>query len=291
MNATGGKKYLILSSETIKNEYLKRHCDVAVARVLLREPEFDWDMVTELDLSYLNVKYVVGLNIVTNLRSLKLTLNGIGRIDNLDRLTKLERLDLSFNAIGKIENLDALTALEYLDLSHNRISKLENLDGNVRLRTFYATNNRITDPDEIMYMKRFKRLRYMDVSNNAGTAEAWRTIVDNFPNLRYLDGKEIVDDDDDRERGSVVRDDLGSVGDATAVAKVTKDPDVLARAFLYDTDGKQFMNHLFRGDNDGKMLCKWNINVIQAFDAYKKDITKCAMSVYNACLKKYRVVC
>lgn len=280
------KKYLILSSETVKNEYLKRHCDENVARILLREPEFDWDMITELDLSYLNAKYVIGLNMATNLRSLKLTLNGIRKIENLERLVKLERLDLSYNAIEKIENLDRLTAITYLDLSHNNIAKLENMDENTRLRTFHAANNRITDPDEIMYMKRFKQLRYMDVSNNAGTVGARRMIVDNFPNLLYLDGKEIVDD----ERGSaLVPDDLGSGVEDTAV-KVTKDPDVLRLAFLYDTDGKQFMNHLFRGDNDGKMLCKWNINVIQAFDTYKKDLYKCAMSVYNACLKKYRVV-
>lgn len=270
----------VISSEIIKKSYLKHECSKDVALILSLEQEFDWQIIKKLNLSLLNIVHIVGLRLITNLECLTLSHNKIKKIENLDCLTKLEELNLSYNRITTIENLDHLTKLNILSLSGNKISELKNLDNSLQLQAFYISNNEITDINQIYYLKRFKYLQCMDLSNNPATNNNRQLIVDQFPKLTYLDNVHITAE----ERSSTIE-----INDEYSLAgsEILGDSNLIYKAFLNETDGIQFFNYLYHEDLDGELLSKWNSTVRGAFATYKKQITDSAMELYNTSLQKY----
>jgi len=270
----------VISSEIIKKSYLKHECSKDVALILSLEQEFDWQIIKKLNLSLLNIVHIVGLRLITNLECLTLSHNKIKKIENLDCLTKLEELNLSYNRITKIENLDHLTKLNILSLSGNKISELKNLDNSLQLQAFYISNNEITDINQIYYLKRFKYLQCMDLSNNPATNNNRQLIVDQFPKLIYLDNVHITAE----ERSSTVE-----INDEYSLAgsEILGDSNLIHKAFLKETDGIQFFNYLYYEDLDGELLSKWNSTVRGAFATCKKQITDSSMELYNTSLQKY----
>ncbi|KAE9536918.1 hypothetical protein AGLY_006725 [Aphis glycines] len=272
----------VISSEIIKKSYLKHECSKDVALILSLEQEFDWQIIKKLNLSLLNIVHIVGLRLITNLECLTLSHNKIKKIENLDCLTKLEELNLSYNRITTIENLDHLTRLNILSLSGNKISELKNLDNSLQLQAFYISNNEITDINQIYYLKRFKYLQCMDLSNNPATNNNRQLIIDQFPKLIYLDNVHITAE----ERSSTVE-----INDEYSLAgsEILGDSNLIHKAFLNETDGIQFFNYLYHEDLDGELLSKWNSTVRGAFATYKKQITDSAMELYNTSLQKLTV--
>lgn len=274
-------QFLILSSEFIKNLYLEKQCKKEVARLLSLEPDFDWNMITEIDLSCLNIVHISGLRLLRNIRRLRLAQNFIRKIENLSWLSKVEHLDLSYNMIEKIENLEGLTELKFLSLSGNEISVLENLDENQQLQTFFINDNKISDIEQIWYLKRFKDLHVLGVSNNPATNDTMQEVLDQLPHLKYLNSKQILEPG---RPSTPYPEDNQSYTDENE----SEDTDERARlAFLYDIDGKKFVNHLFKNDEHGKLLTGWNYTVRNAFEVYKKDMTKGAKEFFNLSLEKY----
>lgn len=268
-------QFLILSSDFIKNIYLKQ-CKKEVARLLSLEPDFDWNMITEIDLSYLNIVHISGLRLLRNLSCLRLTQNFIRKIENLGWLSKLEHLDLSYNMIEKIENLEGLKELKFLGLSGNKISVLENLDVNLKLQTFLINDNKITEIGQIWYLKRFKELQVLDVLNNLAINDAMQEVVDQLPQLKYLNTKLL-----DQSRTSVPHQEENQ---SDSDEQEFEDIEL---AFLYtDIDGKRFVNHLFKNDEHGKLLTKWNCTVRNAFEVYKKNMTRGAKDFFNLSLER-----
>lgn len=270
----------VISSEIIKKAYLKHECSKDVARILSLEQEFDWRIITKLNLSLLNIVHIVGLRLVTNLECLTLSHNKIKKIENLDCLTKLEELNLSYNRITTIENLDHLTKLTVLSLSGNNISELKNLDNCLQLQAFYISHNEITDINQIFYLKRFKYLQCLESSNNPATDGNRQIIVDQFPKLIYLDHKHITAEE--RSLPNETNDEYSLAG-----SEVLGDSNVMHKAFLNEKDGLQFFDYLYDEDVEGELLSKWNSTVKAAFAKYKKQITDSAMELYNTSLEKY----
>jgi len=270
----------VISSELIKKSYLKHECSNEVALILSLEQEFDWLIITKLNLSLLNIVHIVGLRLVTNLECLTLSHNKIKKIENLDCLMKLEELNLSHNRITTIENLDNLTKLIVLNLSGNHISELKNLDNSPQLQAFYISHNEITDINQIFYLKRFKYLQCMELSNNPATDHNRQLIVDQFPKLIYLDNKHITAEE--RSLPVETNDEYSLAG-----SEVLGDSNIIHKAFLNENDGIQFFNYLYHGDVDGELLKKWNSTVKVAFEKYKKQITNSAMELFNTSLQKY----
>lgn len=270
----------VISSEIIKKSYLKHECSKEVALILSLEQEFDWQIITKLNLSLLNIVHIVGLRLVTNLKCLTLSHNKIKKIENLDCLVKLEELNLSHNRITTIENLDHLTKLNVLSLSGNNISELKNLDNSTQLQAFYISHNKINDINQIFYLKRFKYLQCMELSNNPATEYNRQLIVDHFPKLIYLDNKHVTAEE--RSLPVETNDEYSLAG-----SEVLGDSDIIHKAFLIETDGIEFFNYLYYEDVDGELLSKWNSTVKTAFAKYKKQITDSAMDLYNTCLQKY----
>ncbi|XP_060860159.1 dynein regulatory complex subunit 3 [Metopolophium dirhodum] len=272
----------VISSELIKKSYLKHECSKEVALILSLEQEFDWLIITKLNLSLLNIVHIVGLRLVTNLECLTLSHNKIKKIENLDCLVKLEELNLSYNRITTIENLDHLTKLNVLSLSGNHISELKNLDNSQQLQAFYISHNEITDINQIFYLKRFKYLQCMELSNNPATGNNRQLIVDQFPKLIYLDNKYITTEE--RSLPVETNDEYSLAG-----SEVLGDSNIIHKAFLNENDGIQFFNYLYYGDVDGELLSKWNSTVKVAFEKYKKQITDSAMELFNTSLQKLTV--
>ncbi|KAL4127254.1 hypothetical protein QTP88_011433 [Uroleucon formosanum] len=272
----------VISSELIKKSYLKHECSKEVALILSLEQEFDWLIITKLNLSLLNIVHIVGLRLVTNLECLTLSHNKIKKIENLDCLLKLEELNLSYNRITTIENLDHLTKLNVLSLSGNNISELKNLDNSSQLQAFYISHNKITDINQIFYLKRFKYLQCMELSNNRATDNNRQLIIDNFPKLIYLDNKYITAEE--RSLPVETNDEYSLTG-----SEVLGDSNIVHKAFLNESDGTQFFNYLYSEDVDGELLSKWNSTVKVAFAKYKKQITESAMELFNTSIQKLTV--
>lgn len=135
-----------------------------------------------------------------------------------------------------------------------------------------------------MQLDRFKHLQYLDVSKNPATSDdaCRQIIIERMPNLVYLNNRRILDNERPPVDDQVPKDALSMVD-----TNVSEDEEVLRRAFLYDTDGKNFINHLYRNDGDGLLLSKWNSTVQESFENYVNNMTKNAMILYNTCLKKY----
>lgn len=277
-------KYPLLTLEYVKYLYLQKQCSKEVARLLSLEPEFNWKMITQIELNALNIIHIVSLRLLSNLKHLSLAQNNIRKIENLNYLTKLEHLDLSYNKITKITNLEKLTAITFLSLAGNNISELNNLDELSQLQTFFICDNMISDINQIIYLQRFKELKFLDVLNNpANIKNSRQQIIDILPNLKYLNSIYVTD----LERKFInASDDANSLKNNNSL-DISQESVNLKDAFLYDTDGKQFILHMHNEDDDGKILCKWNITVQRSFEKYKKNISKHAINLCNTSLEKY----
>lgn len=276
-------QFLILSSETIKNAYLKQ-CDKELSRLLMLEPEFDWKIVTRVDLSFLNVVHICNFTLVTNLEYLKLTQNKIQKIENLDMLVKLRTLDLSYNKISKIENLEKLTALTFISLAGNNISKLENLDAISQLQTLFINDNAITDTNELFYLTRFKYLQVLDTLNNPATKcftladlEASMQLRNvKFPSLRYFNTKRLSD--------FTVH--LPVNESEHSLAQLPDDRNKKRQEILNDAIGKQLIYNMFKDRGVSQILSKLNRETKNAFLTCKKQMTNHMNTLYNICLKR-----
>ena len=85
-----------------------------------------------------------GLNNLTNLKVLDLSINCIREIKGLDMLERLEKLYLNDNKINKIEGLDNLKNLKVLRLGHNFIKKVEGLSNLKNLEVLELESNKIS---------------------------------------------------------------------------------------------------------------------------------------------------
>uniref|UniRef100_A0A8D0BYG9 Dynein regulatory complex subunit 3 n=1 Tax=Salvator merianae TaxID=96440 RepID=A0A8D0BYG9_SALMN len=162
---------------------------------LAKKEGINFKDVKELQLDFRNILKIDNLWQFVNLTKLQLDNNIIEKIESLDCLVNLVWLDLSFNSIEIIEGLDALVKLQDLSLFNNRISKIENLDALKELQVFSIGNNNIGILEDVIYLRKFKHLRTLNLSGNpVCDNEVYSTfVVAYLPNLAYLDFR-LVDD-------------------------------------------------------------------------------------------------
>ncbi|NXR11303.1 DRC3 protein, partial [Semnornis frantzii] len=130
-----------------------------------------------------------------NLTKLQLDNNIIEKIEGLESLVHLAWLDLSFNNIEVIEGLDALVKLQDLSLSNNRISKIEHMDTLQELQIFSIGKNNLTTLEDVIYLRRFKNLRTLNLAGNPLCEDERYTlfVVAHLPDLVYLDFRLVHD--------------------------------------------------------------------------------------------------
>ncbi|XP_015358962.1 dynein regulatory complex subunit 3 isoform X3 [Marmota marmota marmota] len=151
--------------------------------------------VMSLQLDFQNILRIDNLWQFENLRKLQLDNNIIERIEGLENLVHLVWLDLSFNNIEAIEGLDTLVNLEDLSLFNNRISKIDSLDALVKLQVLSLGNNQIGNMMNLIYLRKFKCLRTLNLSGNPiAEAEDYKMFIFAYlPDLVYLDFRRIDD--------------------------------------------------------------------------------------------------
>uniref|UniRef100_A0A8C3XU72 Dynein regulatory complex subunit 3 n=1 Tax=Chelydra serpentina TaxID=8475 RepID=A0A8C3XU72_CHESE len=156
---------------------------------LAKREGIDYKDVIELQLDFRNILKIDNLWQFVNLTKLQLDNNIIEKIEALDSLVHLIWLDLSFNNIEVIEGLEALVQLQDLSLYNNRISKIENLDTLQELQVFSIGNNNLTALENVVYLRKFKNLRTLNLTGNPVCENEQYSlfIAAHLPDLVYLD--------------------------------------------------------------------------------------------------------
>jgi Leucine-rich repeat (LRR) protein len=90
----------------------------------------DLKKLTELDVDFVGIADLTGLEYCTNLEELGLQFNQISGVSTLSRLTNLKELGLDHNQISDVSALSKLTNLKWLWLNHNQISDIKPLVSN-----------------------------------------------------------------------------------------------------------------------------------------------------------------
>ncbi|NWR47687.1 DRC3 protein, partial [Regulus satrapa] len=160
-----------------------------------REENLNFKVVRELQLSFKSILQIDNLWSLENLTKLQLDNNVIEKIEGLQSLVHLVWLDLSFNNIEVIEGLDTLVKLQDLSLYSNRISKIEHMDALQELQIFSIGKNNLTILEDVVYLRRLKNLRTLNLSGNPFCREEHYTlfVVAYLPSLVYLDFKLVRD--------------------------------------------------------------------------------------------------
>ncbi|NXA62645.1 DRC3 protein, partial [Mohoua ochrocephala] len=158
---------------------------------LARGENINFKVVTELQLSFKSILQIDNLWPLENLTKLQLDNNVIEKIEGLESLVHLVWLDLSFNNIEVIEGLDTLVKLQDLSLYSNRISKIEHMDTLQELQIFSIGKNNLTILEDVVYLRRLKNLRTLNLSGNPFCNREHYTlfVVAHLPSLVYLDFK------------------------------------------------------------------------------------------------------
>lgn len=142
-----------------------------------------------LILSFRNIGKIENLVGLQSLVKLCLDNNQIREIINLDHLVNLKWLDLSFNNIEKIQGLKSLKQLEDLSLYSNSISIIEGLDQCVSLQCLSLGNNKIKLLEQVIRLRQLRNLRMLTLSGNpiCNEPEYKMTVLAYVDALSYLD--------------------------------------------------------------------------------------------------------
>jgi Leucine-rich repeat (LRR) protein len=120
-----------------EDEYLNLAVNQTLRTEGLRDNQLD--ELKHLDVSYMNISSLEGIEKLVNLESLNISNNVIVDIGRVSELTKLEILDLQNNAIEDVTSLSNLESLEVLLLRGNPITDLSILRpiiGNLKTTDF-----------------------------------------------------------------------------------------------------------------------------------------------------------
>ncbi|NXF31682.1 DRC3 protein, partial [Nyctibius bracteatus] len=183
----------IIDDEMVQKA-IEEQCPEDVRELAKREGINSKD-VMELQLSFRNILQIDNLWQYENLTKLQLDNNVIEKIEALESLVHLVWLDLSFNNIEVIEGLDTLVKLQDLSLYNNRISKIEHMDTLQELQIFSIGRNNLTALEDVIYLRRFKNLRTLNLTGNPLCHDEQYVlfVVAHLPDLIYLDFKLVSD--------------------------------------------------------------------------------------------------
>jgi len=137
--------------------------------------------------------------------TLQLSWLGLTHIDGLELYSHVRDLYLQHNAIRVVENLDVLPQLEFLALGSNRLSDLgDGLSSLRRLEVLDVTDNEIATvrPGQLP-----RSLRIINMAGNPfAAARGYRTqLLALCPELMCIDGVDVGDEDEGALRGEAGR--------------------------------------------------------------------------------------
>ncbi|MFW9873538.1 MAG: leucine-rich repeat domain-containing protein [Candidatus Thorarchaeota archaeon] len=107
--------------------------------------EVEFDSLNLVNRNIENISDIIGLESLSDLKSLFLANNKIKVISDMGHLIHLEKLDLSRNKIEEIQGLEPLINLRELDISQNMIQRIKGLESLVRLKNLNLSYNNIKE--------------------------------------------------------------------------------------------------------------------------------------------------
>ncbi|XP_043261602.1 dynein regulatory complex subunit 3-like [Colletes gigas] len=246
---------------------------------LFFEDGIDLNETKEIRIEFLNILKIDHLWVMPNLIKLKLSNNIIETIENLDTLVHLRELDLSFNHIKIMENLNNLIKLEILLLYNNEISKIEGIDSLCNLTIFSIGNNAIEEWDHVLYLRKFSRLRSLNMNGNPCTKEnGYLDYVFAFiPQLTYYQYKIITNE----ERKTAIEKHYRALNileetEAKEKEKLNAQEEYeeklafLTSAYMEYLDEDYLFEQMFADDEEGIKLSMVNEETQNAYKEYKE---------------------
>lgn len=115
-----------LFSNDFKDQQVQHGVDQALRQMGLSRK--DYDQITHLDLSFLAVEDLQGIDQLVNLESLDISDNQISDLGPLERLESLKILDLQNNYVEDLSPISQLESLEILLIRNNPIESIQVLE-------------------------------------------------------------------------------------------------------------------------------------------------------------------
>ncbi|CAL6079392.1 leucine-rich_repeat domain-containing protein [Hexamita inflata] len=137
--------------------------------------------IQQLSLQNCDIGHIGGIQQMTQLTLLQLTINDIKDICVLSYLVNLEELDLSNNKIECITALSSLKKLRILNLTNNLIYDIQSLSGLQKLRMLFISQNRVINVFALRFLVDLKEL---NLSHNR---------IINVNSLKYLQNLTFLD--------------------------------------------------------------------------------------------------
>ncbi|KAM6121716.1 dynein regulatory complex subunit 3 [Phoenicopterus ruber ruber] len=264
-------------------------------RNLAKREGINFKDVTELQLSFRNILQIDNLWQFENLTKLQLDNNIIEKIEALESLVHLVWLDLSFNNIEVIEGLDTLVKLQDLSLYNNRISKIEHMDTLQELQIFSIGKNNLTTLEDVIYLRRFKNLRTLNLTGNplCDNEQYMLFVVAHLPDLVYLDFKLVSDTT--REVAVLNYQDLTEPlehEEAQALAQLEekqakqKELEYHKTAFVEYLNGSFLFDSMYAEDTEAAKLA-YLPGVGDLLQAYPSQFVSVCENLFNYGLKEY----
>ncbi|CAL6048912.1 tandem-95_repeat protein [Hexamita inflata] len=119
--------------------------------------------IQQLSLQNCDIRHIGGIQQMTQLTLLQLTINDIKDIGVLSYLVNLEELDLSNNKIECVTALSSLKKLRILNLTNNLIYDIQSLSRLQKLRMLFISKNRVIN---VFALRFLVGLRELDLSHN-----------------------------------------------------------------------------------------------------------------------------
>ncbi|XP_065160328.1 dynein regulatory complex subunit 3-like [Atheta coriaria] len=265
---------------------------------LAREEGIPWDEVLHIRLEFMNILRIDHLWVLPALTELTLSNNIIEKIEALGTLVNLRHLDISFNKISKIENLDELVKLEVFNLFSNRITTLENMDNMKELMIFSIGCNNITDRKNVLYLRRFKKLKSVNMAGNPVTEEEdFRVYIATFlPQILYYEYKLI--DSTERIGGEGVY--LSQIKEVEAAESVTREreerleaeaieAELHSESFVEFLGTSHLFNQMFESDVDGRVFAKINDEAQEYYNEFRSIFMSLATQIFESGQEQYKL--
>ncbi|XP_072734572.1 dynein regulatory complex subunit 3 [Ciconia boyciana] len=290
--------YNSIEPNVIDDEMLQKaveeQCPEDIGKLAKREG-INFKDVTELQLSFRNTLQIDNLWQFENLTKLQLDNNIIEKIEALESLVHLVWLDLSFNNIEVIEGLDTLVKLQDLSLYNNRISKMEHMDTLQELQIFSIGKNNLTTLEDVIYLRRFKNLRTLNLMGNplCDDEQYMLFVVAHLPDLVYLDFKLVSDTT--REAAVLKYQDLTEPlerEEARALAQLEekqakqKELQYHKTAFVEYLNGSFLFDSMYAEDTEAAKLA-YLPGVGDLLQAYRKEFVSVCEKLFNYGLREY----
>lgn len=254
--------------------------------------------VRQLRLDFKNILKIGNLWCFTNLTKLQLDNNIIEKIEGLELLVHLVWLDLSFNNIEEISGLDTLTKLQDLTLYNNRISKIENMDNLTELEVLSLGNNEINDLEMIKYLRRFRKLKMINLIGNPFCEEEdYKSfIVAYLPWIDYLDYAMVKEEFRQRaiETYQISLDDLTEKEKKKEILK-QKDQEILENylqhkeAYVEGLNDDTLFKNMYEDDVEGKKLNEMP-GVILELAGFKEKLVSLCQQIFDYGIEEHKKV-